>query len=64
VLLVDSASFVVFALAAARVRRPLRPQITVAAAYAEAPSLTSLARDRVIVGTSPVVTEDADREPR
>lgn len=60
VLLVDSASFLVFALAAASVRRPLTPSATAAAvggAHTDATaarlrSLSSLARDRVIVATT------------
>jgi MFS family permease len=63
VLLVDCASFVVFALATATVRRPLRPPAAVAAqpvpvAAQPAPgtsrpaSLASLVRDRVIVATT------------
>jgi len=50
VLLIDSASFLVFAFAAATVRRPLRPQP--AAAPAQPTSLAGLARDRVIVATT------------
>lgn len=60
VLLIDSASFLVFALAAATVRRPLRPEAAAPAAVLEAglvapaepPSLALLARDRVIVATT------------
>lgn len=60
VLLIDSASFVVFALAAATVRRPLRPQAAAAltdideaiARPARPTSLAGLARDRVIVATT------------
>ena len=60
VLLIDSATFLLFALAAATVRRPLRPQIASAPAGGEgvdaAPprptSLTRLARDRAIVATT------------
>lgn len=48
VLAVDSASFLVFALAAARVRRPLRPVRDTAAAI----PLRGLGRDRVIVATT------------
>jgi MFS family permease len=60
VLLIDSASFVVFALAAATVRRPLRPQgkaspapgNDVATASSRSTSVASLARDRIIVATT------------
>jgi MFS family permease len=59
VLLIDSATFLLFALATATVRRPLRPQIAsvpadgnVDAAPSRSTSLTSLARDRVIVATT------------
>ena len=60
VLLIDSASFLVFALSAATVRRPLRPQGAaapkdgndVAAAPSRSTSVASLARDRVIVATT------------
>ncbi|MEH1130353.1 MFS transporter [Micromonospora sp. CPCC 206061] len=60
VLLIDSATFLLFALATATVRRPLRPQIapasadgnTVDTAPSRSPSLASLARDRVIVATT------------
>ncbi|GAA4706694.1 MFS transporter [Phytohabitans rumicis] len=51
VLLIDSASFLVFALAAARVRRPLRAQPSSVPA-SRRPVLRSLVRDRVIVGTT------------
>jgi MFS family permease len=60
VLLVDSATFLVFALAAATVRRPLRPPTAAslpAGNHVDAPpprsiSLAGLARDRVIVATT------------
>jgi hypothetical protein len=60
VLLVDSASFLVFALAAAAIRRPLRPQRAAApvdgndlgAAPSRSSSVASLATDRVIVATT------------
>jgi MFS family permease len=60
VLLVDSATFLLFALAAATVRRPLRPPTAarstdrdnVDAAPSRSTSLASLARDRVIVATT------------
>jgi MFS family permease len=58
VLLVDSASFLVFALAAATVRRPLRPHTPAAsgsdaaAAPSRSTSLASLARDPIIVATT------------
>jgi MFS family permease len=60
VLLVDSATFLLFALATATVRRPLRPQVasepadgaTVDAAPSRSTSLAGLARDRVIVATT------------
>ena len=59
-LLIDSATFLVFALATATVRRPLRPQHAAApgdsnqvgAAPPRSTSLASLARDRVIVATT------------
>jgi MFS family permease len=59
VLLIDSATFLVFALAAATVRRPLRPPTAALIADGNvgtppswSPSLASLARDRVIVATT------------
>jgi hypothetical protein len=61
VLLIDSASLVVFALAAAAVRRPLRPQDAPAparpndnggAAPSRSASMAGLARDRIIVATT------------
>jgi MFS family permease len=57
VLLIDSASFLVFALLTARVRRPLRPQVDATSAdqSADPPraqSLASLLRDRAIVATT------------
>jgi len=67
VLLVDSATFLVFAIAVARIRRPLRPTAAAttaaasttaatavdgAAADAKPPSLLGLARDRLIVATT------------
>lgn len=51
VLLVDSATFLVFAIAAATVRRPLRPQ-RLAAPTDRPKTLASLARDKVIVATT------------
>jgi MFS family permease len=58
VLLIDSASFLVFALLTARVRRPLRPQAVMASGNPSSdpppwpPSLASLFRDRAIVATT------------
>jgi MFS family permease len=58
VLLVDSASFLIFALLTARVRQPLRPEATTTpgspndAPPRRRPSLVSLAGDRVIVATT------------
>lgn len=58
VLLIDSASFLVFALLTARVRQPLRPQAPQASSDpksdrpSQPPSLASLARDRAIVATT------------
>jgi MFS family permease len=53
VLLVDSASFLIFALTAATLRRPLPPVTTVDIPLRQEPrSLSSLARDRVIVATT------------
>lgn len=49
VLLVDSATFLVFALAVATVRRPLRPGVT---RSDRPPAFAHLARDRVIVTTT------------
>jgi predicted MFS family arabinose efflux permease len=53
VLLIDSASFLFLAMAAAAVRRPLRPSIDQdAGTPSRSTSLASLARDRVIVATT------------
>lgn len=53
VLLIDSASFLFLAMAAAGVRRPLRPSIDQGAGTpSRSTSLASLARDRVIVATT------------
>jgi MFS family permease len=58
VLLIDSASFLVFALLTARVRQPLRPQAPTVSGdpscdpLPRPPSLTMLARDHAIVATT------------
>jgi MFS family permease len=58
VLLIDSASFLVFALLTARVRRPLRPQAVMASGDPPSdppprpPSFASVVRDRAIVATT------------
>jgi len=52
VLLVDSASFLVLALAAAAVRQPLRPETAARTGAVPPRSMMSLARDRVIVATT------------
>jgi MFS family permease len=58
VLLIDSASFLVFALLTARVRRPLRPKAVTASGNPSSdppprpPSLAGLFRDRAIVATT------------